>query len=230
MESAASPRAARRRRDRPRSGRLGGAASTVFGRQRSRPDRQPAGAATPGATSAVGSEPPSPQQGWTPPEGFEQAAHAHGVGAPGTGLRNPSWREIKDHVPVELAAAAARERSTTRGDVARAIRSLSPEARQGVMSLMESNGGQIRGQMAHQAARGDLTDTERDAFRTLAAASPEVRTQGIGDFDGAGANEHPAVPTPPDGAPAPAWQRQRRAPDEAGQPRNKRRGLAAGQR
>jgi len=188
--------------NRARPGRLAGAASTVLGRQRSRPDRQSGGAATGGAPTVGGSEPPTQQARWKPPEGFEQATAAHGAGAPGTGLRNPSWREIKDHVPVELAAAAARERATTRGDVAQAMRSLSPEARHAVMSLMESKGGQIRGQMAHQAARGDLTDTERGAFRTLAAASPEVRTHGIGDFGGSGAGKDSAGPTPPNGATA----------------------------
>jgi len=191
--------------NRARSGRLGGAASSVFGRQHSRADRQSGGSPTGGAPRAGAGEPPSPQGRWKPPDGFEHAT-AHGAGAPSTGLRNPSWQEIKGHVPVELAAAAARERSTTRGDVARAMGSLSPQARQGVLSLMESKGGQIRGQMAHQAARGDLTDTERDAFRTLAAAGPEVRTQGIGDFLGAGADERPAGPAPPYGARTPTGE------------------------
>ena len=36
--------------------------------------------------------------------------------------------------------------------------------------------------MVHQAARADLGESERDAFRTLAAATPQVRTQGIADF------------------------------------------------
>ena len=62
------------------------------------------------------------------------------------------------------------------------MRALSPAARQGVIELMNSHGGQIRGQMAHQAARGDLEASEREAFRTLAAASPEIRSQGIADF------------------------------------------------
>ena len=68
------------------------------------------------------------------------------------------------------------------------MRALSPAARQGVIELMNSHGGQIRGQMAHQAARGELEASEREAFRTLAAASPEVRSHGISAFaDGRGA-------------------------------------------
>ena len=58
------------------------------------------------------------------------------------------------------------------------MRALSPAARQGVIELMNSHGGQIRGQMAHQAARGELEASEREAFRTLAAASPEIRSHG----------------------------------------------------
>ena len=120
--------------------------------------------------------------GWKPPKGFEQSTGGPG----GAGLRNPSWQEIKDHVPVELAAAGARRSATTRGDVAGAMRALSPDAQRGVLALMETKSGQIRGEMAYQAARSDLGDADRDAFRTLAAASPEVRVQGIGDFvDGA---------------------------------------------
>ena len=49
--------------------------------------------------------------------------------------------------------------------------------------------------MIHQAARADLGERERDAFRTLAAASPQVRTQGIGDF----AADQTGRATPPDG-------------------------------
>ena len=192
----AGPTAATRRRP----GRPATAATTVFGRQAPRSVRTPAGASTEGAPTAGDAGSPTGQGGWQPPEGFEQASAALRAGV---GLRSPSWREIKDHVPVELAAAAARERSTTRGDVARAMGSLSPEARHDVTSLMERNGGQIRGQMAHQAARADLSDSERDAFRTLAAAGPEVRSQGVGDFLGAGADKRPAGPTPPNGASAP---------------------------
>ena len=182
---------------RSRSGRLASATSIVLGR--SRPERGAGTVATAGAPTIAGGEPPSQPGGWKPPEGFEPATSAPGVAATSARLRSPSWREIKDRVPVELAAAAARERATSRDDVAQAMRSLSPDARHGVINLMERNGGQIRGQMAHQAARSDLTDSERDAFRALAAASPDVRTQGIGDFVGASSEERRAS-TPPNGA------------------------------
>jgi hypothetical protein len=151
--------------------------------------------------------------GWTPPKGFDPATGQQPVPAARGGLRSPSWQEIKDHVPVELAAAAARQQSTTRADVAAAMRALPSDAQGGVVGLMDTKGGQIRGQMAHQAARGDLSDQERDAFRTLAAATPEVRAQGISDFLDGGADERPAAPSVANGA-----TERTPAPDGSGTP------------
>jgi hypothetical protein len=201
------------------SGRQAEAATSAFRAQRAGAAARRATAASSavGAAAAVGGAQALPAHaqngGWKPPKGFEQPGAEHRGAAPsGAGLRNPSWQEIKDHVPVELAAAAARQRAVTRADVATAMRALSPDARDAVMRLMDAKGGQIRGQMAHQAARGDLSDPEREAFRTLAAATPEVRARGIGDFIGVGTGE-PSPTSPPingAGASRPAT----RAPDE----------------
>ena len=129
--------------------------------------------------------------------GGSQAPTAAGASATrGTGLRSPSWSEIEHHVPVEQAIAAARESSTTPADVAGAMQALRSDARQGVIELMERKDGQIRGQMAHQAARGDLNDIEREAFRTLAAATPAVRAQGIENFLARPPDDQPARSTP----------------------------------
>jgi hypothetical protein len=174
------------------------------------PNRTAAGRGTAGPTGAGAArgdaafESVAEQEsaGWAPPEGFEGGPGGHGGLASRHGLRNPSWQEIKEHVPVELAAAAARQRSTTRDDVAAAMRVLSPDAQRAVVGLMASKGGQIRGQMAHQAARGDLSEQEREAFRTLAAATPEVRAEGISEFMGGGADERIAAPSAGDGATA----------------------------
>ena len=153
-----------------------------------------AGAAATGAAGAA-----SGGRGWTPPAGVDGGIGRQAGTASGGGLRSPSWQEVKEHVPVELAAAAARQRSTTRADVAAAMRALPVNAQRAVMNLMDANGGQIRGQMAHQAARGDLSDREREAFRTLAAATPEVRAEGMSDFV-SGADERPAAPSMGNGA------------------------------
>ncbi|WP_157592142.1 hypothetical protein [Solirubrobacter soli] len=98
------------------------------------------------------------------------------------GLRAPSWQEIRERVPAEAEAAAARRDSTTRADVAAAMRDLDPETQSALQRLADAKKGRIGGEMVHQAARSDIGEGERDAFRTLAAATPQVRTQGIADF------------------------------------------------
>ena len=85
----------------------------------------------------------------------ERAAGGRELPVAGCATRRGTRSE--HHVPAELTAAARRSAdTTTRADVAGAMRALSPAARQGVIDLMNSHGGQIRGQMAHQAARGEL--------------------------------------------------------------------------
>ncbi|MEA2312705.1 MAG: hypothetical protein QOE28_2673 [Solirubrobacteraceae bacterium] len=155
------------------AGNAGAAAGAAF---------TPAAAATASAASVTGS-------GWRPPP-------APG-GAPG-GLPHPSWQEIRDHVPVELDAAARRQATTTPHAVTAALRALPPAVAADVGALIEARGGQIRGQMAHQAARGELGEGEREAFRTLAAASPAVRTQGLAAYAAGPAEPNPAPPPPPE--------------------------------
>jgi hypothetical protein len=121
---------------------------------------------------------------------------ASGTAVRGTGLRTPAWSEIEHRVPVEQAIAADRESSTTPADVAGAMQTLRSDARQGLIELMERKDGQVRGEMAHQAARGDLNDVEREAFRTLAAATPDVRAQGIENFLAHAPEDQPARRTP----------------------------------
>ena len=76
-----------------------------------------AGAAATGAAGAAAGG-----RGWTPPAGCRAAGSGGRQGRPAAAaLRSPSWREIKEHVPVELAAAAARRavddpRRCRRGD------------------------------------------------------------------------------------------------------------------
>ena len=51
-----------------------------------------------------------------------------------------------------------------------------------VQAMSDAKAGRIAGEMAHQAARLDISDHERDGFRTLAAATPAIRQHGIDDF------------------------------------------------
>ncbi len=186
------------------------------------------GAATAAATRRLarsGDGPASRLAGARGPRRRRAGSRRPGVPVGGCATRRGTRSEHR--VPAELTAAAQRSADTTRADVAGAMRALSPAARQGVIELMNSHGGQIRGQMAHQAARGELEASEREAFRTLAAASPEIRSHGINDFaDDAGAEPlaapststaatdrgaGPAAPVVPSTRPTP-----RRPPGRAG--------------
>jgi hypothetical protein len=99
-------------------------------------------------------------------------------------LPTPSWREIKDRVAPEMETASARRSATTRQDVAAAMRDLRPETQQAIKALAEAKNGRIGGEMVHQAARDGIDTREREAFRTLAAATPETRVLGMADFLG----------------------------------------------
>jgi hypothetical protein len=138
-----------------------------------------AGAAAPGAPKRVPAIRPSATTAASP-----QPPRSSAPAAGSPGLRAPSWQEIRARVPAEAEAAAARRDCTTRADVAAAMRALSPETQHALQRLADAKKGRIGGEMVHQAARADIGERERDAFRTLAAATPQVRTQGIDDFFG----------------------------------------------
>jgi hypothetical protein len=110
------------------------------------------------------------------------------------------------------------------------MRDLGPETQLALQRLADAKKGRIGGQMVHQAARADIGEGERDAFRTLAAASPLVRTQGIADFfadtevssaattagDGtASGHPGPLATSGPMGAAAPAAPPEQPAPPSA---------------
>ena len=110
------------------------------------------------------------------------------------------------------------------------MRDLGPETQLALQRLADAKKGRIGGEMVHQAARSDIGESERDAFRTLAAATPQVRTQGIADFfadtEASSAATAPGDGTPsghpgplaasgPMGAPAPAAPPAQPAPRSA---------------
>jgi len=101
-----------------------------------------------------------------------------------SGLPPASWKEIQDRVPAETERAQARRESTTRQDVASAMRDLRPDVQRAIHSLSTAKEGRITGEMVHQASRSGLSADEQAAFRTLAAATPEVRMQGLSDVLG----------------------------------------------
>jgi hypothetical protein len=96
------------------------------------------------------------------------------------GLQRPSWRQ--DHFDAEMLEAAVREqRQPVSAEQARRALDALPNSTQGaVQSLVADHGPRARQHLAYQAL-GEWTPDQREAIRTLAAASPEVRAQAFGD-------------------------------------------------
>ena len=110
-------------------------------------------------------------------------ASRQGAVAEAGGLRRPSWRQ--DHFDAEMLEASVREqRQPVSGEQARQARDALPASTQGAMqSLVADYGPRARQHLAHQAM-GEWSPDEREAIRTLAAASPEVRAQAFSDAGG----------------------------------------------
>jgi hypothetical protein len=96
------------------------------------------------------------------------------------GLQRPSWRQ--DHFDAEMLEASLREqRQPVSAEQARHAVDALPVSTQGaVQSLVADHGPRARQHLAYQAL-GEWTPDQREAIRTLAAASPEVRAQAFAD-------------------------------------------------
>ena len=99
------------------------------------------------------------------------------------GLQRPSWRQ--DHFDAEMLEASLREqRQPVSAEQARQAVDALPVSTQGaVQSLVADHGPRARQHLAYQAL-GEWTPDQREAIRTLAAASPEVRAQAFADGPG----------------------------------------------
>ncbi len=99
------------------------------------------------------------------------------------GLQRPSWRQ--DHFDAEMLEASLREqREPVSAEQARQAVDALPASTQGaVQSLVADHGPRARQHLAYQAM-GEWTPDQREAIRTLAAASPEVRAQAFSDGSG----------------------------------------------
>ena len=136
-------------------------------------------------------------------------ASGQGAIAASGGLQRPSWRQ--DHFDAEMLEASLREqRQPVSAEQARQALDALPAATQGAMqSLVADHGPRARQHLAYQAL-GEWTPDQREAIRTLAAASPEVRAQAFtetgGSTTGFGESTEPAVgtATASAGSPAPA--------------------------
>ena len=110
-----------------------------------------------------------------PPLASRQAA----VAASG-GLQRPSWRQ-EDFDAEMLEASLREQRRPVSAEQARgALAGLPGSTQAAVQSLVADHGPRARQHLAYQAL-GEWTRDEREAIRTLAAASPEVRAQAFSD-------------------------------------------------
>ena len=126
------------------------------------------------------------------------------------GLQRPSWRQ--DHFDAEMLEASLREqRQPVSAEQARHAVDALPVLTQGaVQSLVADHGPRARQHLAYQAL-GEWTPDQREAIRTLAAASPEVRAQAFADGPastaGFGESADPK-PAPAPAATVPATERR----------------------
>jgi hypothetical protein len=126
-------------------------------------------------------------------------------------LQRPSWRQ--EHFEAEMLEASLREQhQPVSSEQARQARDALPPATQAAMrALIADQGPGARQHLAYQAL-GEWTPREREAIRTLAAASPEVRAQAFAERSGStvgfGESADPTTSNPAartaSGAPAPA--------------------------
>jgi hypothetical protein len=99
------------------------------------------------------------------------------------GLQRPSWRQ--DHFDAEMLEASLREQRQPVSAVRarQALDALPASTRGAVGSLVADHGPRARQHLAYQAL-GEWTPDQREAIRTLAAASPEVRAQAFAEGPG----------------------------------------------
>jgi hypothetical protein len=104
------------------------------------------------------------------------------------------------------------------GEQARAaLESLPGETQRGIGQLVSEHGAGAREHLAYQAL-GDWSPQEREALRTLAAASPEIRAQALGDITDIGDQNDGWTPVGGTDRGAAAEQQRSSAPFGATQP------------
>jgi len=110
-------------------------------------------------------------------------ASSQGAVAASGGLQRPSWRQ--DDFEAEMLEASLHEqRQPVSAEQARQALDVLPASTQGaVQSLAADHGPRARQHLAYQAL-GEWTSSVREAIRTLAAASPEVRAQAFSEGGG----------------------------------------------
>ena len=172
-----------------------------------------------GAGATPGSSGVANGRGYTPPP----TAQANTAGQPlQSGLRTPSFAGREQDFANETFEAQYRERTSpvTAEEAMAALASLPQDSRRGVGQLVAEHGAGAREHLAYQAL-GEWSPEERDALRTLTAASPEIRAQAVDDAghrqaDGGGG---PVGETPVDAGPrGPVYGTADSSPSQASPP------------
>jgi hypothetical protein len=130
----------------------------------------PAGA----SSTAVGSS-----HAYTPPP----TAQANTAGHPlQSGLQTPSFAGREQDFANEKFEAQFRERTSpvSAEQAKAALAALPAETQRGIGQLVSDHGSGAREHLAYQAM-GEWSPLEREALRTLASASPDVRALAVGD-------------------------------------------------
>ena len=130
------------------------------------------GAAGTGAKTAAGS---ANGRAYTPP----QTAGGRGA-ASQSGLQAPAYNEERHLGEIDHARARALGNPVSVEQAKGALQSLSAASQVGAKNLAAEHGQGAQEHYAYQAT-GEWWPEERDAWRTLAAASPEVRAEALKD-------------------------------------------------
>jgi hypothetical protein len=159
-----------------------------------------AGAASAGAASAGNG------RAYSPPPTAQSGASGQGLQ---NGLQTPSFAGREEDFANEKFEAQFRERTgPVSAEQARAaLASLPDETQRGIGQLVADHGAGAREHLAYQAM-GEWSPQEREALRTLAAASPDVRAQAVDEAlggttrrSGDASGDVSGVSDTPDGAP-----------------------------
>jgi hypothetical protein len=138
-----------------------------------------AGAGTGGATGAAGAGAASAGNGraYSPPPTAQAGASGQGLQ---TGLQTPSFAGREQDFANEKFEAQFRERTNpvSAEQAKAALASLPEDTQHGIGQLVADHGVGAREHLAYQAM-GEWSAEEREALRTLAAASPDIRAQAV---------------------------------------------------
>lgn len=135
-----------------------------------------------GAGVATGASGAANGRAYTPPPTAQ--AHATGNGLQ-TGLQTPSFAGREHDFANENFEAQFRERTNpvSAEQAKAALQSLPDSTQRGIGQLVSDHGAGAREHLAYQAM-GEWSPQERDALRTFAGASDDVRSQAVNDVLG----------------------------------------------